>query len=122
MYVYLQIQAWQLAPNGIHANARRFEYLPVRPALSIGIFILRHAIIYYNTFAKRKSRKQTQSFREKYNEKYSKKTSKKPIKNKKLVDKKWIVTISIVSFFISLCFSFLGEVIIPNAHIIISLL
>ena len=58
----------------------------------------------------------------KYNEKYSKKTSKKPMKNKKLVDKKWIVTISIVSFFISLCFSFLGEVIIPNAHLIISII
>jgi len=58
----------------------------------------------------------------KYNEKYSKKTSKKPIKNKKLVDKKWIVTISIVSFFISLCFSFIGEVIIPNAHLIISII
>lgn len=58
----------------------------------------------------------------KYKEKYSKKTSKKPIKNKKLVDKKWIITISIVTFLISLFFSFLGEVIIPNAHIIISFL
>lgn len=57
-----------------------------------------------------------------YKEKYSKKTSKKPVKNKKLVDKKWIVTISIVTFFISLVFSFLGEVIIPNAHIIISVI
>lgn len=58
----------------------------------------------------------------KYKEKYSKKTSKKPIKNKKLVDKKWIITISIVTFLISLFFSFLGEVIIPNAHIVISFL
>lgn len=58
----------------------------------------------------------------KYKEKYSKKTSKRPIKNKKLVDKKWIITISIVTFLISLFFSFLGEVIIPNAHIIISFL
>lgn len=58
----------------------------------------------------------------KYKEKYSKKTSKKPIKNKKLIDVKWIVTISIVTFFISLCFSFLGEVIIPNAHLIISII
>lgn len=57
-----------------------------------------------------------------YKEKYSKKTTKKPLKNKKLVDKKWIVTISIVTFFISLIFSFLGEVIIPNAHLIISII
>ena len=57
-----------------------------------------------------------------YKEKYSKKATKKPLKNKKLVDKKWIVTISIVTFFISLIFSFLGEVIIPNAHLIISII
>lgn len=58
----------------------------------------------------------------KYKENYSKKTSKKPIKNKKLVDTKWIVTISIVTFFISLSFSFLGEVIIPNVHLVISII
>lgn len=58
----------------------------------------------------------------KYKEKYSRKTSKKPIKDKRLVDKKWITIISIVTFFISLCFSFLGEVIIPNAHLIVSII
>lgn len=58
----------------------------------------------------------------KYKEKYSKKTSKKLLKDKKIVDKKWIITISIITFFISLCFSFLGEVIIPNVHLIISII
>lgn len=58
----------------------------------------------------------------KFKEKYSKKTAKKPIKNKKLIDKKWILTISIITFFISLFFSFLGEFIIPNAHLIISII
>lgn len=58
----------------------------------------------------------------KYKEKYSKKTSKKILKDKKIVDKKWIITISIITFFISLCFSFLGEVIIPNVHLIISII
>lgn len=57
----------------------------------------------------------------KYREKYSKKTSKKPLKNKSYVDKKWIITISIITFFISLFFSFLGEVIIPNAYLIVSI-
>jgi CBS domain containing-hemolysin-like protein len=56
-----------------------------------------------------------------YKEKYSKKVSKKPIKEKKMIDTKWIVIISIITFLISLSFSFLGEVIIPNAHIVISI-
>lgn len=55
-----------------------------------------------------------------YKEKYSKKVSKKPVKDKKKVDIKWILLISIISFFISLLFSFIGETIIPNAHIFIS--
>lgn len=58
----------------------------------------------------------------KYKEKYSKKVNKKPIKNKKKVDKKWVLIISIVSFMISLLFSFIGETIIPNAHIVISII
>ena len=58
----------------------------------------------------------------KYKEKYSKKTSKKPIKNKSYVDKKWIIIISIITFFISLLFSFLGEVIIPNAYLPVSII
>ena len=55
-----------------------------------------------------------------YKEQYSKKVNKKPIKDKKKVDVKWIVTISIVSFIISLIFSFIGETVIPNTHILIS--
>ena len=55
-----------------------------------------------------------------YKEKYSKKVNKKPIQDKKKVDKKWMFIISILSFLISLVFSFIGETIIPNAHIAIS--
>ena len=58
----------------------------------------------------------------KYKEKYSNKTSKKPLKNKSYVDKKWIIIISIITFFISLFFSFLGEVIIPNAYLAVSII
>ena len=55
-----------------------------------------------------------------YKEKYSNKTRKKPIKDKKKIDIKWVSLITIISFLISLVFSFIGEVIIPNAHILIS--
>ena len=58
----------------------------------------------------------------KYKEKYSRKVNKKPIKDKKKVDKKWVVIISVLSFFISLFFSLLGETVIPNAHIGISII
>ena len=57
-----------------------------------------------------------------YKEKYSKKVNKKPIQDKKKVDKKWMLLISILSFLISLFFSFIGETIIPNAHITISIM
>jgi len=57
-----------------------------------------------------------------YKEKYSKKVNKKPIQDKKKVDKKWMFIISILSFLISLVFSFIGETIIPNAHIAISVI
>ena len=56
----------------------------------------------------------------KYKEKYSKKVVKKPLNDRKKVDKKWVLIISIISFIISLFFSFIGETIIPNAHIAIS--
>ncbi len=56
----------------------------------------------------------------KYKEKYSKKVKKKPIKDKKKTDKKWVLTISIISFLISLLFSFIGETVIPNSHIFVS--
>jgi len=58
----------------------------------------------------------------KYKEKYSKKASKKPIKNKRLVDYKWIVTVTILAFFISLIFSFFSEAIIPNASSIVTII
>ena len=58
----------------------------------------------------------------KYKEKYSQKINKRPNKNKKKIDTKWVVTISIVSFFISLFFSLIGETIIPNAHVGISII
>lgn len=57
-----------------------------------------------------------------YKEKYSRKVNKKPIKDKKKVDKKWVLIISILSFLISLVFSFIGETVIPNAHIAISIM
>lgn len=57
-----------------------------------------------------------------YKEKYSKKVYKKPLKDKKKTDKKWVLIISIISFVISLLFSFIGETIIPNAHISISII
>ena len=58
----------------------------------------------------------------KYKENYSKKVNKKPLKDKKKVDKKWVITISILSFLISLLFSFIGETIIPNSHVFISII
>ena len=54
----------------------------------------------------------------KYKEKYSKKASKKPVKNKKSVDYKWILTVTIFAFFISLIFSLFSETIIPSASIV----
>ena len=54
-------------------------------------------------------------------EKKEKRISKKPVREKKKVDIKWILLISIISFFISLFFSFIGETIIPDAHISISI-
>lgn len=56
----------------------------------------------------------------KYKEKYSKKASKKPVKNKRLVDYKWIFTVTLLAFFISLVFSFFSETTIPNANSIVA--
>ena len=56
-----------------------------------------------------------------YKEKYSKKVN-KVNKEKKVVEWKWIITISIIAFLISLLFSFLSEVIIPDAHIVVSII
>lgn len=57
-----------------------------------------------------------------YKEKYSKKVSKKPVKNKRLVDYKWIITVTILAFFISLAFSFFSETTIPNANSVIAII
>lgn len=56
----------------------------------------------------------------KYKEKYSKKVVKKPIKNKRLVDYKWIITVTVLAFWISLGFSFFSETTIPNANAIVA--
>lgn len=56
----------------------------------------------------------------KFKEKYSKKAIKKPVKNKRLVDYKWILTVTLLAFFISLVFSFFSEMTIPNANSIVA--
>ncbi len=57
-----------------------------------------------------------------FKEKYSKKVTKKPVKNKKLVDYKWIMIVTILAFCISLIFSFFSETIIPNVNSIIAII
>lgn len=54
------------------------------------------------------------------NEKNPKKELKKQPREKKLIDFKWIVKLSVVAFIISLSFSLIGETMIPNVHIAIS--
>lgn len=51
----------------------------------------------------------------KFKDKYEKKVLKKTVKNKKLVDYKWISKVTLLAFFISLAFSFFSETAIPNA-------
>lgn len=53
-------------------------------------------------------------------EKYSKKVNKKPIKNKKLIDYGWIMTVTLLAFFISFVFSLFSEITIPNANSIVA--
>lgn len=60
--------------------------------------------------------------KKKFTEKYSKKVSKRPINNKKNVDVKWIIIVTLTAFILSLVFSFLGETIAQNANIIISII
>ena len=57
-----------------------------------------------------------------YKENYSKKVKKKPIKNKKSVDHKWILIVTILAFLISVVFSFTSELIMPNASAIIAVI
>ena len=56
----------------------------------------------------------------KYKEKYSKKAKKKPIIDKRVSDMKWIATVTVLAFFISIIFSFLSETFIPNVNSIIA--
>ena len=49
-----------------------------------------------------------------------KKDNKKQPKDKKLIDYGWIIKICLVTFIISLSFSFIGETMIPNVHIVMS--
>ncbi len=56
-----------------------------------------------------------------FKEKYSKKANKKPVKDKKKNDYKWIVTITILAFIISLSFSLLSEIIIPNVTLLVAI-
>ena len=53
-----------------------------------------------------------------------KKSIKKELKRSKLelIDYKWILTITLIAFIISIVFSFLSESLIPNVNIIISIL
>ena len=57
-----------------------------------------------------------------YKEKYSKKAKKKPIQNKRFVDVKWILIVTMVAFLISLGFSFLSETIMPNTNVVVAII
>ena len=56
----------------------------------------------------------------KYKEKYSNKVSKKPVINRKYVDYKWVFIITVLAFIISLVFSFISELTIPNANMVVA--
>ncbi len=57
----------------------------------------------------------------KYKDEYSKEPIKKDKTKKEKRDKKWVLTITILAFFISLVMSLISELIIPNAIISISI-
>lgn len=59
--------------------------------------------------------------KKKYKEKYSKKVDKKKMP-KKIVDLKWVLTITITAFLISMAFSFLSETVISNVGIVLSII
>ena len=48
--------------------------------------------------------------------------NKKTTKEKRIIDWKWIIIISILSFIISFVFSIFGEVVIPRVHLVFSIL
>jgi len=55
-----------------------------------------------------------------FKEKYSEKVNKKPIKNKRLIDVKWISIVTVLAFTISIIFSFFSEIITANANSVIA--
>ena len=57
-----------------------------------------------------------------YKEKYSKKAKKKKPDKKRLIDISWIITVTLVAFLISICFSFASEVITSHANSIIAII
>ena len=57
-----------------------------------------------------------------YKEKYSKKVRHKKVENRKLIDIKWILTVTLSAFMISIFFSFLSESIISNVGAILSII
>lgn len=59
--------------------------------------------------------------KKRYKEKYSKKVDKKKMP-KKIVDLKWVLTITITAFLISMAFSFLSETVISNVGIVLSII
>lgn len=57
-----------------------------------------------------------------FKEKYSKKARKKPIINRNYVDYKWVMTITVLAFLISFLFSFIAELTIPNASMVLAII
>lgn len=57
-----------------------------------------------------------------FNEFYSKKANKKPVVNRKYVDYKWLVTVTVLAFVISFIFSFISELTIPSANSVVATL
>lgn len=58
----------------------------------------------------------------KYNEKYEKKVKKIDKKTRRFFNLKWILTITLCAFFISLSFSFFTELLVPNLSAILGIL
>ena len=56
-----------------------------------------------------------------YKETYANKVSKEK-RDKKKADKIWIIIVTLMAFFISLAFSFLGETLVPNIPVLVGML
>lgn len=55
-------------------------------------------------------------------EKFKKQNKKYEKKNKQKANIRWVVTLTVIAFAISFCFSFFSETILPNAHVLIGVL